>query len=218
MQQHGEVAWDAVSLIGNKKDTKDTFLRLVKNSSNVVRIITAPHQYMVHKYKKEGDPGFGDKIMCSAFHGSCPLCATGDSPKRRWFIGVIDRKTNSYKILDMSVSIFKGVQALATDIDWGNPVNYDVDIYVNGGDPSSYYQLKPKPAKPLSAADIVLKDSADIEELKRRSSPPTPDKVMERMQKINGSEPVRGIDSAPKSTKVDMSSDESDDDFKDFDK
>lgn len=79
MTTFGEISWNDDVFSGEKKQTnsKDLFLRL-KEGTNEMRIVTQPFQYLVHKYKKEGDAGFGQKVSCSMIHGSCPLCALGD--------------------------------------------------------------------------------------------------------------------------------------------
>jgi hypothetical protein len=190
MTTFGEVAWtDDVfgGQEGKKTNSKDLFLRL-DEGSNEVRIVTAPFQYLVHKYKKEGDTGFGQKVQCSAIHGSCPLCAEGDKAKPRWLLGVISRKTNAYKILDISFAVFSHIRKLAKNVQrWGDPTKYDIDITVdkNGG-ATGYYSVQPIPKEPLSAPDQVIKDGVDLDDLKRRVTPPTPDKVQARIDKING--------------------------------
>lgn len=185
----GEVNWnDDVYGGGEKKQTnnKDLFLRL-EEGSNEMRLITQPFQYLVHKYKKEGDPGFGQKVACSSVHGSCPLCAT-DKAKPRWLLGVISRKTGTYKILDISFAVFSQVRKLARNTQrWGDPTKYDIDIVVdkNGG-ATGYYSVQPISKEPLSAADQKIKDDVDFDDLKRRVTPPTPEVVQKRMDKING--------------------------------
>lgn len=192
MQKYGEMSWgDVPTENAPQRENRDSFLRLEKGS-NVVRIITSPYQYTVHRYKKEGDPGFGQKVMCSTVHGNCPLCDLGDKPKRRWLLGVVDRKTKSYKILDIGISVFKAIQELTRDDEWGEPIKYDIDIKVdpNGG-ASNYYSVVPKVPKPLSADDTQIKDMVDLDELKRRCVPPQPDKVQERLDKILNGTPAR---------------------------
>lgn len=196
MQKYGEVSWgDVPSENVPNRENRDSFLRLEKGS-NVLRVITSPFQYTVHRYKKEGDVGFGQRVMCSAANGSCSLCALGDKAKRRWLLGVVDRKTKAYKILDIGISVFKAIQQLTRDDEWGEPIKYDIDIKVdpNGG-ATNYYNVMPKIPKPLSADDIQIKDMLDVEELKRRCLPPTPDKVQERLDKILNGTPARA--SAP---------------------
>jgi hypothetical protein len=192
-QTFGEISYsdDVFGGEGNKKggNNKDLFLRLGEGS-NELRLVTAPFQYLVHKYKKDANnpKDFGQKVGCSQLHGSCPLCETGDKAKPRWFYGVIDRKTGTYKILDISFAVFSQIRKLARNTQrWGDPTKYDIDIVVdkNGG-ATGYYSVQPISKEPLSAADQQLKDSADLDDLKRRCTPPSAENVQSRIDKING--------------------------------
>lgn len=206
----GLTSWDEVELKQptNFQKSKDLYMRL-ENGNNIVRCVTRPHQYLVHNFKEEGDVGFGDKIMCSSFHKECPVCAAGDKAKRRWLVGVIDRKTQTYKILDMSVSVFKAIQELSRDDDYGNPEKYDIDIKVDKqGGATGYYTVIPKPPKALSAADIDVKNKANLEDLMAKCTPPTPVKVQERLDAVRakktGKTPVKANGSKSTTTPVDM--------------
>ena len=178
-----------------------------------MRLSTQPFQYLVHKYKKEGDAGFGQKVHCSAIHGSCPLCSLGDKAKPRWLLGVISRKTNTYKILDISFAVFSQIRKYAKNAQrWGDPTKYDIDVVVdkNGG-ATGYYSVQALPKEPLSATDQVIKDSVDFDDLKRRVTPPTADKVQARLDKINGmwsgtTTPTTAVKATP--VPVNMSDDE----------
>lgn len=218
----GEVSWNDDVYTGGgggNKNSKDLFMRL-DEGSNEMRLITQPFQYLVHKYKKEGDTGWGQKVSCSAIHGSCPLCAAGDKAKPRWLLGVISRKTNSYKILDISYAVFSQIRKLARNTQrWGDPSKYDIDIVVDKqGGPTGYYSVQPISKEPLSASDQHIKDTIDFDDLKRRVSPLTPENVQKRIDKINGVEasnqPTRTA--APSTAKVDMSDDE-DEAFPEYD-
>lgn len=212
----GEVSWSDDVFGGDKKQVKkDLWLRL-EEGSNEMRLITQPFQYLVHKYKKEDDKGFGQKVSCSAVHGSCPLCDLGDKAKPRWLLGVITRKDGTFKILDISFAVFSQVRKLAKNIQrWGDPTKYDIDIVVdkNGG-ATGYYSVQPISKEPLSASDQKVKDDIDFDDLKRRVTPPTPDEVKKRMDKIDGvgapATPPSGqkVVSRPVVPVVSMSSDE----------
>jgi hypothetical protein len=192
MNTFGEVSYEDDVFVGGKKDNKennkDLWMRLVEGE-NEVRLVTAPFQYLVHKFKKDpsNPKDFGQKIKCSAIHGSCPLCDLGDKAKPRWFYGVIDRKTGAYKILDVSYMVFSAIRKLAKNSKWGDPTKYDINIEVdkNGG-ATGYYSVQPLSKDPLSAADQTLKDNADLDDLKKRCTPHTPDVVQKIMDKING--------------------------------
>lgn len=181
----GEVSWTDPVLDSSKKQTSQDFLRL-NPGSNIVRLLTMPHQFQQHKYLPEGGKKFGYRVNCSGETGSCPLCEQGNRPKHRWFIGVIDRKSNSYKILDIGYTVFKDIQTLAKDDDWGDPGRYDIDIVVDQqGGATGYYTVVAKPPKPLTASDLVHKEEHTSEELDKRTAPPTADKVKERLTKIH---------------------------------
>lgn len=191
MTTFGEVSWNDDVFAGeNKKQTnsKDLFLRL-DEGTNEMRIITQPFQYLVHKYKKEGDSGFGQKISCSMIHGSCPLCALGDKAKPRWLLGVISRKTGTYKILDISFAVFGQIRKYARNTArWGDPTKYDIDVVVDkAGGATGYYSVQAISKEPLSAKDQEVRDTqVDLDDLKRRVTPPQPEVVQSRMNKING--------------------------------
>jgi hypothetical protein len=185
----GEVDYNTDAFGGDKKpmNSKDLFLRL-QEGSNELRLVTSPFQYLVHKYKKEGDSGYGQKVGCSIIHGSCPLCELNDKAKPRWFYGVVDRKTGLYKILDVSFAVFSQIRKLARNTQrWGDPTKYDIDVVVdkNGG-ATGYYSVQPISKEPLSATDQQIKDNADLDDLKRRCTPPTAENVQKRMDRING--------------------------------
>jgi len=200
MTTFGEVSYadDVYGGDSNKKTTnnKDLFLRL-NEGSNEVRLVTAPHQYLVHKVKKDPNnpKDFGQKVKCSQLHGSCPLCeaveakvAGEEKAKPRWFYGVIDRKTGTYKILDISYQVFSQIRKLARNTQrWGDPTKYDIDIVVdkNGG-AAGYYSVQPISKEPLSAADQDIKDKADLDDLKRRCTPLTAEQVTNIVNKIRG--------------------------------
>lgn len=197
MSTFGEVSWNDDVFGGSEgkknANSKDLFLRL-KEGSNEMRLITQPFQYLVHKAKKDASnpKDFGQKVSCSAIHGSCPLCESGDKAKPRWLLGIISRDGNKYQILDISFAVFSQIRKLARNTQrWGDPTKYDVDIVVdkNGG-ATGYYSVQPISKDPLSALDQQIKDNVDFDDLKRRVTPPTPDVVQKRLDRINGVTPT----------------------------
>lgn len=197
--QFGASSWDEEIKQSNQNQTKDSYMRL-ESGSNVIRCVTKPYRYQVHSFKEnKDDTGYGDKIMCSAHHKSCPVCELGDKAKRRWFVGVIDRKTQSYKILDIGAQVFKSIQEFSRDEDYGEPGKYDIDIKVDKkGGPTGYYTVIPKPPKSLSEADIRVKDEqADVERLAMKVTPPTPERVQEILDGIRAKKAAKQSHSAP---------------------
>lgn len=187
MTTYGEVSWDDKNAGYNNSESKgnDIFLRL-KDGPNTVRLVTKPQQYIVHEgVKREGDKGYGYKVLCCKVHGSCPLCDAGYSARPRWFLGVIDRETSAYKILDISSSVFFDIKTLNAG-KWGDPTKYDIDIIKNSkADPQHYYSVQPIERSPLSAVDHkILDEQMDMEFLKKKITPPTVDQTMKRLEKI----------------------------------
>src|SRR6185436_3710013 len=188
MTTFGEISYND-EVYGDRKinNSKDLFLRL-DEGDNELRLLTNPFQYLVHKIKKDptNPKDFGQKVPCSAIHGSCPACA-GDKAKPRWLYGVIVRKTGTYKIFDVSFAVFSQIRKLAKNPRWGDPTKYDINIVVdkNGG-ATGYYSVQPIPKEPLSGEDQRTKDNADLDDLKRRVTPPTADVVQKRLDKIFG--------------------------------
>lgn len=188
-QTIGGLPWNhnSFSSEGKGGGGPDRWMRL-KPGSNPIRVLTLPYQYYQHKYKAPDEKGFGNRIPCSAKHGSCAVCAKGDRPKKRWYLGVIDRGTNSYKILDVSWSVLSDIQTYADDADWGDPTEYDFDIVVNPhGGAQNYYKAVAKPKRPLSASDMAIKErDVDLEFLQKRCAPPEPQFVEQKLAEVLG--------------------------------
>jgi len=93
MVQYGKTDWKEKNYnSGNKINYKEKFLKL-SNGKNIVRFLTDPYKYMVHKIKFTGDPNqYGRNIRCSL--EDCPLC-DGDYPraKPKYIVPLVVRKT-----------------------------------------------------------------------------------------------------------------------------
>jgi len=173
MNKYGLVGWDdpEFSSKTDKKKSKDEFISL-NDGSNEVRLLTKPYQYTFHKWKVKGDKGYGRKINCSG--KDCPLCEIGDPAKQRWYVGIISRESQSYKILDMSPQVFKQVQKWNRNEKWGDPGTYDINIVVDkDGGPTGYYQVQVNPKEPLTDEEVRLKQSIDPDTLLERCKPPS---------------------------------------------
>lgn len=185
---YGKQSWEDSSFGGNKEgktSNKDLFLKL-KDGSNIVRIVTDPYQYIVHKsIKREGDPGFGRKIPCSKSETetNCPLCELGSQPASRYYFGVIDRSTNSYKVLDVSWSTLQDIKGFVNQKIWGDVTKYDLNILKDPKHPTKYYTIQANPHTPLSPSDQKLRDDADLADLEFKSSPMSPELVKKIMDK-----------------------------------
>lgn len=182
--KYGEQNWTDTSFDNSdRKGGKDTFLRL-NPGSNRIRLLTLPYLYHQHRWMPDGGKKYGYRVDCSGAHGSCPLCEKGDKAKKRWLVGVINRADDTVKVLDIGGGIYKDVLKHVRDEDWGDPSAYDIDIVVNpSGGPSDYYSVIAKPKKVI-ASDLKKQEEFSTEYLIRRTTPPTPEDVQKRIDKI----------------------------------
>ena len=214
----GEQNWDDVKISGDKEKTE--FMRL-QEGSNLVRILTLPYAYYQHRFEPKGGKQWGYRISCSdPVHKNCPLCEQGNKPVRKWFLGVIDRRTNSYKILDVGFTIFKGLQLLARDEDWGPSLDaMDCDLINNPSQGAQRYSVVCKPKRPLSASDLQIKEENGVEALIKRSTPPDRESVQGYMEHILDELRASGVEVDESSSDDGKSNDEGEDTFfKDYDK
>lgn len=207
---------------GNKDENKLQYMKFV-NGPNKVRIVFEPKRYITHKFKEEGDTGFGDWVKCSMpVHNACPLCdavkrmeksnskeikdlAKANKPKKRWLVGAIDRKTNQFRILDISSAIYDQIKSLNQDDEWGDPREYDINIVMNDKNPpATFYKVNPGSRKPLSEDDLAIVKSMNEEDLLKRCTPPEPDWVL---SKINTLREKRNLPPLEASTSEEKSED-----------
>jgi hypothetical protein len=177
--KYGELEnWDDVDV-----KTGSSYMKL-ELGNNVVRVITQPYQFTVCWIK---DPTGVPRKVRSALVPACPLVKRGEKLQKRWYVGVINRRTGKPEILEISSQIISALKDLASDPDWGNPKGYDVDV--KRGTPGSQplYRVIAKPQKPLSEDDKTMaaqfiKDTDFI----KMTKPPTPEEVAERLVAIDG--------------------------------
>ena len=185
MTQYGETSWDASGQ--GEGGGKVEFIRL-SQGEHKFRIVTNPFKYPVHRgIKAEGQDGFGRKVNCSKTDTqSCPLCSAGLQVKTQYMFGVIDRSTGTFKVIDVSWQIFSIINGLVTGGIWGDPKNYDLMIKKNpkSKGPSDYYTVQPVPKEPLSVDDQRIRDEADIEYLRRKTTQPTTEETAKWLAKI----------------------------------
>jgi hypothetical protein len=181
MSDFGEASWEEKDSSSNK----DIYMRL-EQGDNFVRILTKPYKYSVYFYGADEKGKGGSRIIACEEGSKDPIKALGIKPKIRFLMGVIDRKTNTYKILDTAYSVYKSLKNFSNSAKWGNPTEYDINIKVDkNGAPSDYYSVLPDPKEPLSEADRKILSSVNIEDLQIRSAPLTPERMVELMEIID---------------------------------
>lgn len=136
----------------------NNFLEL-KPGSNVVRLISKPYAYMAHSdLKIKGAPNYGQKMMCHYDPNRCRFCNNGKKNSRRFIVALIDRQTNNIKLFDFSGAVFLELAKYAKDPQWGDPIKYDFDLYMDCN-----YDIDPKvrPPMPMSDTDKIMANEFD---------------------------------------------------------
>jgi hypothetical protein len=184
------------------------FARL-KDGSNVMRIVTPPYKYHQIRFKAQGEKGFGRRVNTAwPKYDDCPAKLAGFYPKKRYLVGVIDRRDEDIKILDMSILVYEQLQRILKVMKEEDGKDHQADEFdicidydSKASTPAAFYQTMQRPVKPLNDADLELlkakKDDLD-EALLRHSTPPPPDVVRKRMEALGW----QG-ESAPRKTKDD---------------
>lgn len=82
-----------------------------------------------------------------------------ESPKHFWAMVVFDYADSSVKIWEITQqTIQKAIRELATDEDWGSPVEYDLTVTRTGSGMETEYMVNPTPKKALSnEAQVAFK-------------------------------------------------------------
>lgn len=183
--KYGELQdWNDVDV-----NTGSGYMKL-EQGSNVVRIITQPYQFTVCWIK---DPQGVPRKVRSALVPACPLVKRGEKLQKRWYVGVLERRTGQAKIMEVSSQIMAALKDLASDGDWGNPKGYDIDV--KRGNPGSQplYRVVAKPKKPLTDDEAKLaKSFVENTDFAKMTKPPTPEEVAERLAAIEGGQAGQG--------------------------
>ncbi len=163
--------WNDADLGGND------FMAL-EEGSNLVRMITSPYQFYIHWAKDA--TGANRKVRC-ALEG-CPLCQQGERASARWYVGVLNRKSEKPAVLEIGPQIFKQMLGLAKKEKWGDPRKYDVDIERQPKGSQPLYIVSPEPKEVLTEEEkSVAKEFLARVDLSKMSAAPSVDEVREKM-------------------------------------
>lgn len=195
-------SWGDADLGGND------FMNL-EEGTNPVRLITSPYQFYIHWTKDATDAN--RKVRC-ALEG-CPVCQNGERATARWYVNVINRKTERCAILEIGPQIFKQVLGLAKKDKWGDPRRYDVDIERQPKGSQPLYIVNPEPKEALSDDEKgMVKEFLARLDLAKMVEAPTPAEVREKV----GMSPVAEestVDNSFEDVSVETLDDDDDFDF-----
>ena len=177
--QYGKTDWNQSS------GKVNNYLKLL-NGKNLVRLLTAPYVFMIHKVKFDGDDNnYGRTIKCALT--DCPLCAKDNPAKKRYIVALITRKTGELKYLEFGELLYNKIKDITENMDgFGDPMSYELNIARNpsGGATNFYAAFPVGVPKPLSAEDIALAETIDEAYLDKLVAPPSAEEVKESMKRI----------------------------------
>lgn len=163
--------WGDADLGGND------FMKL-EEGSNVVRIFTKPYQF----YTVWTEDATGKQRKIRSAVENCPLVQRGEKPSARWYVGVINRRTNKTSILEIGPQIFKQVLGLRKKDKWGDPRAYDIDIERQPKGSQPLYIVSPEPKIPLTPEEKNdIREFLSRVDLVKMTEAPTPEEVREQL-------------------------------------
>lgn len=164
-------SWDDGSVGGND------FVNLVQGS-NKVRVFTNPYQFVVHWVNDSS--GANRKIKCAI--ENCPLCKQGVKAQYRWYLGIIDRKTQNAGILEISTQVYLGIKNLVSNPDWGDVRRYDVDIKRGAPKTNPLYTVMPSPKTLLTDDEkACISEFLERVDIAKFTQPMTPEEIAEKL-------------------------------------
>jgi len=193
--------WGDADLGGND------FMQL-EEGENPVRLITSPYQFYIHWTKDA--TGANRKARC-ALEG-CPLCQQGERATARWYVCVLNRKTDKPAIMEIGPQIFKQIFSLSKKDTWGDPRKYDLDVERQPKGSQPLYVVSPSPHEKLSD-DMkgAAKEFIARIDLNKMTAAPTADEVREKVGMSPVDTPAES--SVDNSFAEDSTTSDDDDDF-----
>ena len=165
----------------------------LEEGSNLVRCVTSPYQFYIHWVNDVS--GQARKVRCAL--KDCPACQQGVKSQPRWYVGVLNRKSNKPAILEMGPQIFKQIVSYSKKEKWGDPRQYDVDVEKQPKGTQPLYIVSPEPKEELTSGEkTLLKAFIEKTDMVKMVEAPTPEKIRE----VLGMAPVPAEKTSEKTT------------------
>jgi len=137
--QVGEIDWNDADVSSGKSD----FMKL-EEGENTVRVMGNPIQFYIHwaengKTKKKFNSPVTNPALVRRLEDS------GFKKQTRWFVKVLDRKTESYKLLEIGPQVLNSITQLTKNKRWGKVTNYDLTITRAPKGTQPLYNVTPNP-------------------------------------------------------------------------
>jgi hypothetical protein len=146
--KYGEVDWNDLGA-NDFGGTKKTEFMTLTQGDNLVRIMGQPSVFHVNwvdlqngKRGKVNTP-VEDKELVARLEDA------GWKTSKRWMLKVLDRSDETFKLLEVSVQIIKGIGDLVNNPKWGKVTNYDINIRKGPKGEQPLYKVYPDPKEAL---------------------------------------------------------------------
>ena len=187
---NGEIDWNDVET-GSGQSSKNLYMRR-EEGENTVRVMGKPCQFFVHWVNTPD--GKKKKIVSPSERNSLtdkPEDA-GFRRQSKWFVKILDRNDNEFKVMEVGSQILNGIKALYRNSKWGDVRNYDVSIHKGPKGAQPLYTVTPNPKEKLGS-EYKEKYSAFEERLDMdKLTSPTPSSEVCSMLGWNPSEFATG--------------------------
>lgn len=186
MATFGKVSWDDVgNNSNNTRFDKEKFVKL-EDGINNIRMISDVYRYFYHKVEFEGDKSpYGRSIRCTTVKEECPICLQGKRASEKFYIAVIERKSNKIKILECGKTIVEGIKALKQIPGKEDPKLYELVIIKNSKNAAAnMYNVIPGADRPLTAEEIQKIEDFNEDELVNLCQPISADEVVKTIDRI----------------------------------
>lgn len=175
-----QVDWNSAGNT-NRVSLKDLYIKL-SEGENVVRVMENPTQFSVHWVVDS--TGAKRKVVSPIESPELVkrLEDAGFKAQTKWAVKVLDRASNSFKILEFGSQILNGIRTLHSNKRWGNVTNYDITVIRGPKGSNPLYSVTPNPKEELDS-DLIsqfqeFNETVDMDRIVR---PTSPDKVCEIM-------------------------------------
>jgi hypothetical protein len=161
-----------------------------KIGENKLRIVSDVYESLRHQLKINDQ---FKNIACPKTldrTAPCPICSMGDKPKDRWIVKVIDRSSNTVKILESGHMIFGQLSSLNENPEYGDPREFDITITRKGEKLDTEYNVIPARVNSKLTAEEIKMVKDDKFDLELYTTPRTEGELKEILKGVEKEEEI----------------------------
>lgn len=125
---------------------------------NKIRLCSMPIEIVTHPVKDGGKTSFFD---CAG--EGCEHCKKNVKKQYRYAYLCISRKDGKPYVFEAPLTVFKQILQYATDKEYGNPMDYDLNVKKEGDGLQTVYTVIGYPKKPLTIEETKMLEEANID-------------------------------------------------------